>query len=231
MESYDKVFSDRDVILGGHDRGARICHRLAVDYAHASEGEHAWSAKHKLRGLVMLDIAPTLVQWQAFSDPRAVTAYFHWPFLASPLAADMIEAYGGDKWTRSGLERITGSNPEGAARAKADRAWEVYESVFRKRSTIEGSCSDYASGATAEPKMQEDDQKHGRRIEVPTLVMWSLARLGKMMGDVGSSWKPWVKEGVPLKAVGCGDDVGHYLPEEATDVVNRAIHGFLDQVI
>ena len=78
--------------------------------------------------------------------------------------------------------------------------------------------------------MQEDDQAKGRRIEVPTLVLWSLARLGKMMGNVGESWKPWVKEGVPLKAIGCGDNVGHYLPEEATDVVYNAIVDFLDQV-
>ena len=90
LEAYGDAFPGRDVILGGHDRGARICHRLAVDYAHGTEDAHSWSSKYKLRGLFMLDIAPTLVQWQAFANPQAATAYFHWPFLASPLAVDMI---------------------------------------------------------------------------------------------------------------------------------------------
>ena len=60
-------------------------------------------------------------------------------------------------------------------------------------------------------------------IEVPTLVMWSLARLGKMHGDVGAIWRDWVKGGVDLEIQGVGDDVGHYLVEEASEVIGKAV--------
>ena len=61
--------------------------------------------------------------------------------------------------------------------------------------------------------------------------MWSLARLGKMHGDLGSIWKNWVKDGVELKCQGVGDDVGHYLPEEAADVIGKAVMTFVDSKI
>jgi len=227
VEAFNKIFPGRDVVLAGHDRGARLCHRLAVDASHSSS---TTAPKFRLLGLVMLDIVPTLKQWHVFANAQAATAYFHWPLLASPLAADMIEAYGGDKWVHAALSRIGGDSPEALKRFQSDNAWEVYQSLFTKRDTIEGSCADYKSGAFDEPNMQEDDQKNGRKIAVPTLVMWSLARLGKMHGDLKPIWNEWIEDGVDFQAVGCGDGVGHYLPEEATDVVASNMTGFLKRV-
>lgn len=63
----------RRVILIGHDRGARICHRLAVD---ASMG--LFPDDLELLGLVMLDIVPTVVQFESFADPAVAAATFHW---------------------------------------------------------------------------------------------------------------------------------------------------------
>ena len=227
IEAYRAIFPNRDVVLGGHDRGARICHRLAVDNAHPPGSA---SQPLNLLGLVMLDIVPTLVQWRVFADSKAATAYFHWPFLASPLATDMIEAYGGDKWVHSALERIGGTSEIGSKRFRSDDAWAVYESVFTKRAAIEGSCADYAAASSDEPQMQQDDQAQGRKIAVPTLVMWSLAKLGKMHGDLKPIWSEWAQQGVALRAVGCGGDVGHYLPEEASDVVGENVIKFLESV-
>lgn len=179
----------------------------------------------------MLDIVPTIVQWHVSANSKAATAYFHWPFLASPVAADMIEAYGGDKWVHGNFGRIAGDNQEAVKRFQSDNAWEVYESLFTKRSAIEGSCADYKSGAYDEPEMQEDDQRNGRKITVPTLVMWSLARLGKMHGNLEPIWKEWIEDGVDFKAVGCGEGVGHFLPEEATDVVVSNMTEFLKRIV
>ena len=142
----------------------------------------------------------------------------------------MIEAYGGDKWVHGALDRISGENASAKEAFKSDRAWEVYESLFTKRETIEGSCADYAGGADPEPQLQEEDQAEGRKIEVPVLVMWSLTRLGKMHNDVPGIWKSWVKEGVKLETVGCGDGVGHYLPEEASAFLSEHITKFINEV-
>lgn len=194
-----------------------------MDHAHLPD------AGYELLGLVMLDIVPTLVQWQSFSSPVASTAYFHWPFLASPDSAKIILAYGGDKWTHGQLSRIAGPSPSAVQAAKSDQAWDVYESQFLKPEAVEGSCADYAAAGPG-AKAQEEDQAAGKKIEVSTLVMWSLGRLGKMHGDVEKIWKQWIKDGVDLKAVGCGDDVGHYLPEEASDLLARTIADFIAKV-
>lgn len=142
----------------------------------------------------------------------------------------MIEAYGGDKWARDSFARIAGGNEAGIAAFKSDDAWSVYESLNSKREYIEGSCADYKAAVDPEPADQEKEQKEGKKIECPTLVMWSLSRLGKMHGDVEGIWKGWVKEGVDFKAIGCGEDVGHYLPEEASQFVGKAVVEFVEKV-
>jgi pimeloyl-ACP methyl ester carboxylesterase len=230
LEASHELFPNRDIILAGHDRGARICHRLAVSNAHPPKDETANLHSYKLLGTVLLDIVPTLIQWQSFARPVASATYFHWPFLASPVAADMIEAFGGAKWTHLGLDRICGDNAEGRKAMQSDDAWEVYESLLSKREAIEGSCADYASGCFVEPPLQEADQREGRKIQSPALVMWSLGKLGKMHGDVESIWKDWVQDASLLTAQGVGDDVGHYLPEEASTVIGSALKGFVEKV-
>ncbi|KAG9562993.1 alpha/beta hydrolase, partial [Aureobasidium melanogenum] len=231
LEASHKLFPNRPIILAGHDRGARVCHRLAVSNAHPPQDDSAKLHSYKLLGTVLLDIVPTLVQWQSFAHPMASVAYFHWPFLASPVAADMVEAYGGAKWTHLALDRICGDNAEGRKAMQSDDAWEVYETLHSKREAIEGSCADYASGCFDEPPLQEADQREGRKIQSPALVMWSKARLGKMHGgDLGSIWREWVQDASLLTAEGVGDDVGHYLPEEASTIIGTATKEFVEKV-
>ncbi|KAF2225797.1 alpha/beta hydrolase [Elsinoe ampelina] len=227
LQAFQTLFPSRPLILGGHDRGARIAHRLAIDLSHSPSP----SSPLDLRALILLDIVPTLVQWSAFASAKASTAYFHWPLLASPLGPEMILAYGGAEWTRAALDRIGGGNEAARAAFRSDRAWEVYESLFATEGAVRGSCEDYKAGAMVEPGLQERDQGEGRKVEVPTLVGWSERGLGGMHGDVGEIWKRWVREGVRFRGFGCGDGVGHYLPEEAAGKVAGEIGGFLDEVL
>jgi pimeloyl-ACP methyl ester carboxylesterase len=198
--------SSRKIILIGHDRGARIAHRLAVG--------DAFPAHLKLTSLILMDIVPTKVQWESFSNPRAGAAYFHWPFLANvDLATQMIEAYGGDNWCRDLLVRGQGSSLEGQASFAANGAYDVYATNFKKRDAIMGSCEDYQCGSALEVDEQSEDMERGRKIKVPTLVMFSEKYLGRMH-DVAHVWKDWVAEGVQYKARSIGGGRGHYLPEE-----------------
>lgn len=205
----------RNIILIGHDRGARIAHRLAVD--------EAFAVKVKISSLVLIDIVPTKVQWEAFANPSAGTAYFHWPFLANvDQATKMIEAYGGDKWCRDLLKRAQGSSPEGQSSFAADGAHEVYAANFSKGDAILGSCEDYSCGSALEVNEQSEDMENGRKINVPTLVMFSEMNLGKMH-DVAGVWKDWIGGEVEYQAVGIGGGRGHYLPEEDPDQVGRRV--------
>jgi haloacetate dehalogenase len=56
--------------LVGHDRGARVAHRLTLDY------------RQKVQKLALLDIVPTYQLYQA-SDRELATAYYHWFFFDS----------------------------------------------------------------------------------------------------------------------------------------------------
>ncbi|KAK3348823.1 alpha/beta hydrolase [Lasiosphaeria hispida] len=210
----------RHVILSGHDRGARICHRLAVDAASAPPNL-------KIIGAFLLDIVPTKVQWDRFSDPAIARGYFHWPLLANvELAVGMLKAYGGGRWAR-GAFRLAGKNEEGLRRL--EDGVEVYVGLFDKEEVIRGSCEDYEAGAGVDVEEQVADQREGRKIGVPTVVMFSEAGLGARM-DVAREWADWVQEGVPYEAVPVGEGYGHYLPEEAHDIVSEKMISFLKEI-
>src|SRR5665213_4403386 len=75
---YDRFF------LAGHDRGGRVAYRLALD------------APERVAAIAVLDIIPTLENWEAMDYRRAFGAY-HWQFLAQPEPLP---------------ERLIGSDPE-----------------------------------------------------------------------------------------------------------------------
>jgi pimeloyl-ACP methyl ester carboxylesterase len=219
LESLYKIFGKRKVILGGHDRGARICHRLAVDKNDFPDLE--------IIGIFMIDIVPTLQQWKAFSNPIISTGYFHWPLLANAeMATEMIHAYGGGKWARSANTRLAGPSEIGKERVAADGAIDVYAELFDKKETIYYSCLDYQSGSTPEATEQEEDQKAGKKITIPTTVMFSKSRLGSTQ-NVAEIWKDWIDPGVFYEGIAAEEGRGHYLPEESYEHVSEAMKLFV----
>lgn len=175
---------------------------------------------------MMLDIVPTKVQWDKFSDPAISSGYFHWPLLANvEISVQLLKAYGGAQWVRNAHDRLAG-NEVGLQRIKNEGAYDVYAALFDNEETLRFSAEDYAAGASPEYKDQAEDQEAGRKIEVPSLVMFSKAKLGSRI-DVAEEWKDWVAPGVSLTAVGVGDGFGHYLPEEAHEQVVDSINSFL----
>ena len=57
--------------LAGHDRGARVGYRLALDHP------------ERIERLAVLDIVPTAEVW-ARADDKLAMVYWHWGFLAQP---------------------------------------------------------------------------------------------------------------------------------------------------
>ncbi|KAM0722556.1 hypothetical protein Q7P37_001997 [Cladosporium fusiforme] len=202
----------------GHDRGARIGHRLLT----------APTPPPNLHAAVLIDIVPTLAQWQSFSHPAAATAYFHWPFLATPLAPDLIRAAGGASFCHSILARGRGSNEEGIRSLESDGAYAHYTALFDSDAAIEGSCADYADGSTPECEAQTEEQAQGRKVDVPLLVVYSEGYLGRMH-DVQAVWKGWVADEAKLSFLPVGDGHGHYLPESADGVVAEVVARFVGE--
>ena len=174
-----------------------------------------------------MDIVPTLEQWRAFANPMASTAYYHWAFLATNLAPAMIEKMGGGYWTEANLNRIKGGNEAGLAKFKEHDAWDHYCHQFSNPECIAGSCADYQSGSVVECKEQESDQEMGKKVTVPTMVLYSASNLGRMH-DVPKVWEQWADG--ELMTYGVPDGYGHFLPEECPDIIAKHVTEWIDHV-
>ncbi|KAF2100125.1 alpha/beta-hydrolase [Rhizodiscina lignyota] len=210
------------IILCGHDRGARVCHRLAVDAE-----QH--SSTFSLVSVIFLDIVPTSAQFETFGNSASSVGTFHWPLLANvELATKMILATGGGWWCQAMIERWAGKNEHRLKGLKGDDAMERYCGYFERESVVRASCEDYRAGAFEDVELQKEDQQQGRKIAVPTLVVYSSAYLGARY-DMEKVWKGWVQEGANLKVEGIGDGAGHFLPEEAPVELSNIMISWISQ--
>ena len=220
------------IVLVGHDRGARISHRLAVDFANPNSSTSPVLSHFDLQGLILMDILPITVQWSIMATtPSIAAAYFHWSFLARPdMAIPVIKAYGGDCFCRDLLGKGVGENETGRASFFAGDAEGIYAKNFATEVAIQGACEDYVDGATTEVELEKEDQAAGRKIAVPTLLLWSEGGIGRW-GDVGRIWKQdWIEEGVKVERAAIGNAIGHWLAEEAPEVVSKEVIGFLESL-
>ncbi len=213
-DGYDKKTMARDIhevmlALGhqtysvvGHDRGARVSHRLAIDHADA------------VRKLCLLDIVPTHTLFRDTGRELAA-AYWHWFFFQVPdLPEAMIQAA-----PRTFLGFMLNALSATAGVIEAD-AFEEYLRVFTQPGTIRAGLEDYR--AAAKQDYADDEADLARRITCPTLVIWG--EYGKMhsLFDVLSTWRDKALDvrGHPLPC-------GHFIPEEAPAALLADLQRFL----
>lgn len=208
--------SNIPIIPIGHDRGARVAHHLTLAGA---PGFH-------IQAVGILDIVPTLAQWQGGANPKEIVGYFHWPFLANvELAGKIIAAYGGDKWCGDMIHRWAGKGKTLDV-LKKDGSMDVYTAFFNQEHTVEASNKDYEAGAFADVDRERESQESGNKIAVPTLMMFSEQYLGRRY-DMPKVWGEWVKEGTEMKSVAVGNDSGHFVAEEAPELVAKEVNAWL----
>jgi hypothetical protein len=156
---------------------------------------------------------------------------FHWPFLANvEIATKMIEAQGGDVWTKMCLDRWVGKSQGGLKRFSENGSVDVYANFFNNASVVRATCDDYRAGAEEDMELQEEDQKVGRKVVVDVLAVFSKDYLGKRY-DVRSVWEEWMADGAKgkLDVLAFGGGVGHFITEEAPEEVAQAVVGFYSQ--
>jgi haloacetate dehalogenase len=184
--------------VAGHDRGARVAHRLARDHpAH-------------IERVALLDIVPTLYRFETI-DQKAATASYHWFFLIQP----------------GGLpERLIGAEPEFFLRHSLrdpavfePEAFAEYLRCFKNPQTIRATCDEYRAGASID--LVHDRADRVRKLTMPLLVLWG-ARSSQGSGyDVLAVWREHAET-----VSGHGIDSGHFLPEEAPEETYGALRGF-----
>jgi haloacetate dehalogenase len=191
--------------LVAHDRGARVAHRLVLDHPDA------------VTRLAVLDIVPTRHVLGHVTRDMA-TAYYHWFFLAAGngVPEHMIAADPG-YWVRSLTGPLLGEGASIDPQVMAD-----YIRCFGDPGTIAGSCADYRSAAGIDLVHDEESFAAGHRIGCPVLVLWGT------QGFVGRGYDPltvWRQYAPDIR--GHALPTGHFLPEEAPDLVSAALRDFL----
>ncbi len=189
----------------GHDRGARVTHRLALDHA------------ERVTKAAVLDIAPTLTMYER-TDMAFATAYYHWFFLIQPfdLPERLIGAdpdYYMDK-KMAALQKAGGEAPF------TEEALAEYKRCFRDPETIHAMCEDYRAAAGID--LAHDRADLARRIACPLLVLWGAKGVVERSYDVLEVWRERA-ERVTGRALPCG----HFLPEEAPEETLTELLTFL----
>lgn len=185
----------------GHDRGARVALRLALD--------HPDTISH----LGVLDIVPTQTIYDTLDQQRASTVWRYF-FLIQPY--DLPERLiSGDP---DGYLHRTLREWCGTPGALHEQAVAEYERCF-DQATIHATCEDYRAGATID--LVHDQADANQAVACPTVALWSKHGLGASY-DVAEIWRQRAPcfSGQPL-------DCGHFVAEESPKETAAALVAFL----
>lgn len=188
---------DRFAIVG-HDRGAYTAFRAAMDHP------------DRISHLAVLDGVPILEALER-CDARFARAWWHWFFFGQKGKPERAILADPDAWYSATAEQM-------GAEAYAD-----YREAIHDPETVHGMIEDYRAGLGIDREHDAEDRRAGRRIECPTLVLWSQRDdLEELYGDVLAVWRPWARD-----LTGHGIDCGHHMAEEAPEALADALRSFL----
>lgn len=186
--------------VAGHDRGARVTHRLALDHP------------ERVERLALLDIIPTLDVFDAV-DQQVATATYHWFFLIQPAPfPETLIGHDPAYFLRWHLRSWSAGRDD----FFAPEALAAYDAAFADPATIHATCEDYRAGASID--LVHDRADVGRRVECPALVLWG--ENGKP-ANLDEVWRRYLAD-VTGKAL----PAGHFLAEEVPDETAAALLEF-----
>jgi haloacetate dehalogenase len=193
----------RSFHLVGHDRGARVAHRLARDHG------------KRVRTLTVLDISPTLKMYES-TDQAFATAYYHWFFLIQK--PPLPEQFLAGRVPHYILARL--GRGKGGLQHFATAAVREYERAFRDPRCIHATCEDYRASAGID--LEHDRRDRRKKLRMPVLVLWGRRGVVGRLFDPLRDWRE-VAANVSGRALPCG----HFLPEEAPKETLQELRKFL----
>ena len=188
----------------GHDRGARVSHRLAMDFPQS------------VLKLLLLDISPTLTMYEKTTMAFA-KGYWHWFFLTQPepVPETMIGA-NPEYWLKNHMGRHAGTGI-----FSPDR-WTEYLAGASNPQSMHAMCEDYRAAATIDLVHDRADRKDGKKLEMPLRVLWGEHGLVNQCFTPIADWQAVSNGEVSGRAVECG----HYIPEELPELVIQEAKAF-----
>jgi haloacetate dehalogenase len=196
----DALGFDRFAVVG-HDRGARVAYRMALDHP------------TRVERLAVLNVIPTVDQFERMTGGPSL-GYWPWLLLAQPApfpeelitaAPDQFLHFIFDSWT---LETS----------AIDDDAFAVYLDAFSPAAAA--ICGDYRASFWLDREHDADDRRNGRRIKCPTLVITGANET--QLADAPDIWGHWATD-VRAATV----PAGHFIPEEVPELLAAELNTFL----
>ena len=197
---------DRFAVVG-HDRGARVAHRLCLDHP----GEVSRAA--------FLDIVPTRHVF-THVDRALAQAYEHWFFLSQE--ADLPERLIGNDPAYYLLRKMAQWSGGEGFEAFAPEAVAEYVRCFSDPEVIRAACEDYRAAASIDLEHDEVDAGLGQRLECPVLVLWGAVGFVGRHYDVVDVWREYATDVRGQKVGG-----GHFPAEEDPSATLSALQNFL----
>ena len=194
-----------DYFVCGHDRGARVAHRMALDYP------------ERVKRVAFLDIVPTHHVLNNIKKAWAVESY-HWFFMAQPYdyPEQMLIAYGLERYIRKKLDKkgvgMSGFTPEALA--------EYIRCCTPEN--IHAVCEDYRAAVSID--LVHDEADLHRKLSIPVLVLWG------EKSHVNRSYRPidaWLERATDV--AGAMLPCGHYPAEQAPDETYAELRAFFGQ--
>jgi haloacetate dehalogenase len=192
-------------LIGSHDRGARVAHRLALDFP------------DRVEKLAVLDIVPTIEHFER-TDMAFALGYYHWFWLAQPhpYPEVLIDA-APEIWFSTHTTR--GARPQDLFHpdALAD-----YLAAVRNPDTIRGICEDYRAAASIDLEHDRASRTAGQKVQCPLLVLWGAKGKIARWYDAPAIWRQYCA----AEMAGGPVNSGHYLAEEAPGEVLERFAAF-----
>ena len=192
----------------GHDRGARVGHRMALD------------APERVQSLTTLDVAPSQAAFDAM-DSSLAFAWFHWHLMRQPEPfPETLIGSNAKFYLDFLLERWTAVDG-----AITEEAYAEYLRCFSNPDTIRASCADYRA---IDVDLAHDEADRGRKLTCPVLALWGgnmTKRPGWQTGRGLDMLRVWQERAEDVR--GRAIDCGHFLAEEAPEETAAELLRFL----
>ncbi len=175
----------------GHDRGAYVAFRLAMDHPAL------------VTRLAVLDAVP-IAEALARADAHFAQAWWHWFFFAVPELPERAILSDPDAWYACGDARREAMGAENYA---------DFRRAVHDPAVVRAMLEDYRAGLRVDRAHDDADRVAGRQVQCPSLVTWSTDDdMEELYGNPLDVWRPWTPDlqGGPITS-------GHHIAEDNPD--------------
>jgi haloacetate dehalogenase len=186
----------------GHDRGARVAYRLALDHP------------ERVTRLAVLNIVPTIEQFERIGSGPSL-GYWPWLLFAqpAPFPERLLLAEPGAFLDHVFTTWASNSNAIATERRAA------YLRALTP-STASAMCAEYRASFHLDREHEAKDRATGLRITCPTLLVTGEDETE--LADAADVWHAWTEDLTARRVPG-----GHFIPEEAPTELGEILADFL----